>query len=119
LHCTSLATVRGSTLGGNEGGGGEHILLKVHGSWLGYSSGNVLTNCWRDIGHSFPCQPLLNIFINMAPLSTKPQGIYHIVTAESTFHTVLIVVPGYTICPHIQSSNIGRGYRTFSFYSLS
>jgi hypothetical protein len=31
------------------------------------------------------------------------------VTAEPTFYTVLVVVPGCTVCPRIQLNNIGLG----------
>jgi hypothetical protein len=42
------------TLDGNEGDGGGKNFSKVHGSRLGWSSGDVLTDCRRAIGHSLP-----------------------------------------------------------------
>jgi hypothetical protein len=103
------------TLVGNEGDGGEQKFSKVHGSRLGWPSVDVLTNCWRTAGHSLSCQLLSNFY--QYPCVYRPGGIYHVVTAESTFYAVLIVVPSYTMRPHIQLSNIGAGWQCCDGYT--
>jgi hypothetical protein len=48
-----------------KGDGAEQNLSKVHGSWLGWPSGDVLTSCQRDVWNILPCQLFSNIFINI------------------------------------------------------
>jgi hypothetical protein len=60
------------TSDGNEGEGAEQKFSKVHGSRLGLSSGDVLTNCRRATGHSLPCQ-LLSNFYHCSSVSTDPE----------------------------------------------
>jgi hypothetical protein len=96
------------TLDGNEGDGAEQNFPKVHGSRLGWYSGDISTYCRRAMEQNLPRQLLSNLY-QYDPRVYRPWGIYRIVTAESEFCTVLVVVPGYTTCPHIQLRNIGLG----------
>jgi hypothetical protein len=90
---------------GNERDSGEQKFSKVRGSRLGWYSGH------RAIGHRVWCQ-LLSNFYQYGFRVYQPRGIYRIVTAESTFYTVLVVVPAYTTIQYMfasQLSNIGPG----------
>jgi hypothetical protein len=63
LHCTSLATFMVPlTLDGNKGDGAVQKFSKVHVSWPVWSSGEVLTNCRRAVGHRLLCQLLSNLY---------------------------------------------------------
>lgn len=66
-HCTSLATIYGITLDGNEDDGGEQSFSKVHGSRQGKFSGYVLVSCRRANRAQPPPVNFSQIFSNITP----------------------------------------------------
>jgi hypothetical protein len=107
------------TSDGNESESAEQKFSKVNGSRLGWSSGDVLINCRKAQPPMSTALKFLSLFLCVY----RHRGPYRVVTAKSTFYTVLVVVLGYTVYPPAYPIQIqkylGGGGRTVMMSTLT